>query len=382
MKNKLTPILSIILSIIFLSSLAACGSTDSSTPDESAPTESATVNAALQSELEIQMSDRNFSGVVRVSKNGTVLCESASGKMGPDSDEDITLDTRFAIGSVSKQFCAAAIMLLKEDGKLSTADTLDKYFPDYSRGKDLTVRDLLTMQSGIPEFLGPDLRLSSSDDDQKDETGVCVVSETATEAENRKAIKDWLFQQELDFEPESDCVYSNSNYFLLADIVEQVSGQTYSDYMKERVFSPLEMNATGLTPELKNADDLAQPKLNTPEMPFGIAIDGLTFGAGDIVTTTADMDKWLTSLRENTILSEESIKEMTTNHSPDSVLHYGYGFVIDTDGVWYHNGRVDSYTSYAYTVPEEGYNYFAVSNANSDTEYFKNIFLDNVHATQ
>ena len=382
MKNNLTPILSVILAMIFVFSLAACGNSDVSSGDENAAAELATINAELQSDLESQMADRNFSGVVRVSKDGVVLCEAASGKMGPDSDEDITLDTRFPVGSVSKQFCAAAIMLLKEDGKLSTTDTLDKYFPDYSHGKDLTLKDLLTMQSGIPEMLGSHLRLSSSNDDQKEGSDVCIVSATANEADNRKAIKDWIFRQELDFEPDSDCLYSNSNYFLLADIVEQVSGQKYGDYLKEHIFSPLGMNATGLITELKNADDLAQPMFTTPEMPFGINIDGTTFGAGDIVTTAADMDKWLTSLRENAILSEESIKEMTTNYSPDATLHYCYGLISDTDGVWYHDGRVDSYTSYAYTVPEEGFNYFAVSNTASGTEYLIDLFSDYIDVTE
>lgn len=389
MKNLFTLILSVILVMTFVFSLTACGSSDSSSIKESvssateiAPTEPATVNAELQSNLESQMSDRHFSGVVRVSKDGVVISEAASGKTAPDSDEDITLDTRFPVGSVSKQFCAAAIMQLKEAGKLSTADTLDKYFPDYPLGKDLTIKDLLTMQSGIPEMLFPHLRLASSNDDQKDEDNICIVSATASEEENRKAIKDWIFQQELDFEPGSDCAYSNSNFFLLADIIEQVSGQKYGDYMKENIFSPLQMNATGLITELKNADDLAQPMISTPDLPFGIDIDGTTFGAGDIVTTAADMDKWLTSLRENTLLSEESIKEMTTDYAPDSMLHYGYGLVIDTEGVWYHEGKVDSYTSYAYTVPESGYNYFAVSNASGGTEYFNELFSEYADVTE
>ena len=376
MKNLLSPILSVILVLILVFSLAACGSSDGSSAGESAAAEQpATVNAELQSELESQMSGHNFSGVVRVSKNGVVLCEAAAGKMSPGSDEDITLDTRFPVGSVSKQFCAAAIMKLREDGKLSTEDTLDKYFPDYPLAKEITVKDLLTMQSGIPEMLGTHLRLSTSDDDQKSDADVCFISAAASEAENRKAIKDWLFLQELDFEPGTDCLYSNSNYFLLADIVEQASGQKYGDYLKEHIFSPLGMEHTGLITELKNADDLAQP-ISSGEMPFGIEIDGTTFGAGDIVTTAADMDKWLTSLRENTVLSKESVEEMTTNHSPDAMLQYGYGFMVDTDDVWYHEGMVDSYISYIYTVPKDGFNYFAVSNTNMGAEYLLDLFSD------
>lgn len=376
MRNILTALLSIILTAILIFTLAACGSSDSSSAETGAPTEPATVNAALQSQLETQMTDRNYSGVVRVSKNGVVISESASGKMGPDSDKDITLDTRFAVGSVSKQFCAAAIMQLKENGKLSTSDTIDKYFPDYSRGKDITVKQLLTMQSGIPEMLTQFYNPSSSKGDK------CDVSSTASEAENRKALKEWIFRQPLDFDPGSDCTYSNSNYFLLADIVEQVSGQKYADYMKEHVFSPLEMNATGLITELKNAEDLAQPQSTASNVPIMIQIDGLTFGAGDIVSTAADMDKWLTSLRKNTILSEESVKEMTTDYSPDSMMHYGYGLVIDTNGALYHEGRVDSYTSYVYTAPKDEYNYIAFSNALSGTESFNTLFSEDVKETQ
>ena len=375
MKNVITSLLSVILAATLIFTLAACGSSDSSSADTSAPTEPATVNAALQSQLETKMTDRNYSGVVRVSKNGVVLSEYAFGKMDRNSDEDITLDTRFAVGSVSKQFCAAAVMQLKESGRLSTSETIDKYFPDYSRGKDITVKQLLNMQSGIPEMLNQFFHAPSSNSD------TCEVSSNASEADNRKELKDWIFRQSLDFEPGSDCVYSNSNYFLLADIVEQVSGQKYGDYMKEHVFSPLGMNATGLITELKNADDLAQPKSAASDVPIMIHIDGLTFGAGDIVTTAADMDKWLTSLRKNTILSEESIKEMTTDYSPDTMMHYGYGFVTDKEGVWYHEGRVDAYTSYVYTVPDNEYNYIAFSNALSGTESFNELFLENVKET-
>ena len=105
-----------------------------------------------QSYLNRQLTDTGFSGVVLMTKNGQTICKATGGIENPISNEPITEKTLFCIGSVSKQFTAAAILLLQQEGELSIDNHLTQYFPNYTFGKDLTLRHLLEMRSGITEF--------------------------------------------------------------------------------------------------------------------------------------------------------------------------------------------------------------------------------------
>ena len=100
-----------------------------------------------QAYLNAMLEGTGFSGVVLVTKNGKTVCESAKGTENKFSNKKITADTKFCIGSVSKQFAAAAILLLRQDGQLSVDDKLSKYFPDYRYGNELTIRHLLDMRA-------------------------------------------------------------------------------------------------------------------------------------------------------------------------------------------------------------------------------------------
>ena len=124
--------------------------------------------------------ENEFEGVVYAVENGKPVASYAKGTL--ENGKEITLDSPMPLGSVSKQFCAAAIMLLQDQGKLSVSDTLDKYYSDYAEGKKLSLHNLLSMRSGIPE-----LTEENSD----------VVKEDATEEENVASIKKWLFSQPL-----------------------------------------------------------------------------------------------------------------------------------------------------------------------------------------
>ncbi|MCR5652591.1 MAG: beta-lactamase family protein [Ruminococcus sp.] len=312
----------------------------------------------LQALLEKKMNAMNFYGVVRVSKNGKVLCEAANGKLSANSKEDITTDTPFAIASCSKQFTAACIMILKQDGKLSVKDTLDKFFPEFKRGKEVTVKQLLTMRSGLADFLNDNANFSKYN-----------LSKDASEAKNREITRNWIFKHDFKFTPGGAYDYSNTNYFLLAEIVERVTGKTFAKFIKERIFEPLGMNNTDVNEALAYSDRLAVserdpwdlPGAKGKKIPLTIRVRGLNSGNGGLISTAADIDKWLTSLREYTILSKNSVKEMTTDYNSDSE-HYGYGLKIAKNGACWHVGALDYYAAYTYTIPKKGYNFFAVTN--------------------
>ena len=359
MKQILFRITALLLIAALALTVAACGDSGKDTEKKTViekETQS-TADAALQQKMEKLMKQYDFSGAFIVSKNGEVVCEGANGTMGPDSDEPITVDSLFAIASVSKQFCATCVLLLREAGKLSLYDTLDKYYPEYYAAEDITLQQMLTMQSGIPDYVSNGAEFDSYIDYD--------FSDKATEEGNHQAVRDWIFAQPLLFEPGTDFSYSDSNYFLLAEIVERLSGKPYGDVLREKIFDPLGMDDTGVCEELNRSDRLAQPFLEDEDQHKEIETIGATYGNGGIITTVGDMDKWLTSLREYTILSEKCTEELTTDYSPD-YAHYGYGICVNPDGSLYHDGACDSYASYAYTNPEKGYNFFIVTNDVND----------------
>ena len=306
-----------------------------------------------------------FEGTVIVTKDGKKLCELSAGFTDADETTPITMDTLFCIGSVTKEFTAAAVMLLDEEGKVSVDDTLDRYFPDYVIGRDITIKDLLSMRSGIPDYVTAAIAYESDSDeyiegDSIEET--LPPFELYGEADiynNKQQILDWIFNQPLNFAPSSSFEYSNSNYMLLAELIEIVTGTDYHSFVKERIFTPLDMTKTGFIEEMRSDINLAQPKSEWNE--FGYP--GAAYGAGDIVSCSQDIDKWLTTLRTNALLKESTFSEMSRPYSQVSNgFGYGYGFMTYIDSGVIHQGQILTYESFAYTNKKTGINLFAVTN--------------------
>ncbi len=314
-------------------------------------------NKDCQSVLDRAAEEFGFEGVVYVSQNGEMLCSFAAGKMNAETDKEISVDSQFCIASLSKQFTACAIMLLKEQGKLGVEDTLDVYFPEYAIGRDITVKDLLTMRSGIPDYYSLESNTTPEYGEEPEPLPFEVYA-AADDYNNQKALTEWLFNQPLDFEPNTDFEYSNSNYLLLALIVEQVTGGDYRDFVRENIFEPLSMNDSGFIDDVPDTSRLAESVTQ-----LGLAgCPGVMEGAGDIVSTAGDMDLWLSALRENRLISADSYSEMIVNYSADNSMNYGYGLMPVDDGGIQHTGSIASYRSFDYANPKTGYNYFAVTN--------------------
>lgn len=352
-------LLAVILSFTLELSFAACSSGNADSSD-AAETTAATISDEIKENMDKTLNKKSFEGIVYLTQNGSVVYQSVTGK--DESGADLTADTTMYIGSISKQFCAAAILSLRDQGKLSVDDTLDKYFPEYSNGKDITLKNLLSMRSGIPDM-------------------VCKVEDVSpdkTEEENTAVIKEWIFSQSLEFEPDSSYKYSNSNYFLLSNIVEQVSGQGYNNFIRENFFEPLGMTHSGFVNEVKDSPEWASG-LTYDTFTAGEASEGLTKGAGDIASNAIDMDKWMTALRSGKLISPESYREMTTNYSPDFAKEYGFGMFVSFCGGVGHSGLIGSYTSFDYINEEYGYNLFIASNTSyMEIENLPTLLLDDL----
>ena len=301
---KRTVALLLILAVLF--SVTSCGINSDKTEQAEETTAAAKTDADLAAYIENQLADIKYDGIIYVTHNGNIVYQRAT---GTDANGDpLTIDTSMYIGSVSKQFCAAAVMILRDQGKLRLDDTINKYFPEYDKGKDITIKHLLTMRSGIRDTVN--------------EGYADTLPHENSEEENTSLIKKWIFNQTLLFEPDSAYRYSNSNYILLADIVEQVSGQYYNDFLREHIFDPLDMKHTGLITEIPDSPAWAE-KLIYDEEVNEVKIKGIAKGAGDIVSNAPDMVKWMEGLSDGKIVTSKTLREMFTDYSPDSGPRYG-----------------------------------------------------------
>ena len=238
--------------------------------------------------------------------------------------------TNFRLASFTKQFTAACIMLLVHDGKLHYDDHLTDIFPEFpAYGKSITVRNLLNHTSGLPDY--EDLltrQYPTTPDDQIPQihdAGVLKLLEQQTAAK---------------FPAGSNWEYSNSGYVVLGLIVEKVSGKSFGDFLRERIFVPLKMTHTLAYEKGKN---------EVPRRAYGHTKDAkgwretdqsstsATLGDGGIYTSIDDLAEWDRALREHTLLSEEEMRPALTPvepsggpaTSPQGPVSYGFGWFLD-----------------------------------------------------
>lgn len=281
----------------------------------------------------------------------------SNGYSDQDNLLENTINTCYRAGSVTKQFTATAIMLLQQEGKLSTSDTLDKYYPDYKYGKKITIKNLLTMTSGIKDYLTYDGNVDMGYYSQ-DKLGYKVSAKNSAK-QNKSNILKWILSQELNHNPDEKYYFSNSGYFLLGDIIEKVSGMSYEDYMRENIFEPLDMTSTGF----EETDELALGYQNTNNTEWTL-YPGVGYSSSGIITNVSDLLIWAESFSDNDLLTEESVEEMTTPY----INNYGYGFFLNGKNL-NQIGQYDKYNAQLLFNHDNTEVYIALSNyANSDSK--------------
>lgn len=233
-----------------------------------------------------------------------------------------SLNTNYYIGSLTKQFTAAAIMLLQEQDKLSTDDSLDKYYPDYKYGSDITIRNLLTMTTGLPDYLG------KTTESVRANTPQYNISENNSAEENHNIILNWILAQEIDNNEEENYFYSNSDYFILGDIIEKVSGKSYEKFLKENIFDTLGMSAT----TFETTDQLATGYQDIFDDEWNI-YPGVPYSSSGLITNLGDLLKWIEAITGNQFLTTESKEEMFTPYKS----RFAYGLYVDEYGNYYND---------------------------------------------
>jgi len=300
----------------------------------------------------------NWPGVaVLVAKEGKVLFKKGYGLASLEHGVPVTPQTKFRIGSITKQFTAAAILKLQEEGKLSVEDKLTKYIPDFPRGDEVTIRHLLTHTSGIHSY--------TSKPDFMDTARVPVKAEDLI-----KSFKNDPY----DFDPGKKWAYNNSGFFLLGYIIEKVSGQSYGDFLREKFFAPLGMKDTGV----HEATDIY------PHEAYGYAYQGGQLkkalnwdmsragGAGALYSTVEDLYLWNEAVFNGKALSPESLKSAFTpvltaqDEQKPKDEGYGYGWAIaKLRGLQEisHGGGLQGFVSFLLRLPKEHFTVVVLANS-------------------
>ncbi|MDE1155999.1 MAG: serine hydrolase [Acidobacteriaceae bacterium] len=284
------------------------------------------------------------SASVAIAQNGKLVYAHAFGLANVAPARPATAQMAYPIGSISKQFTAQAALLLAQDGKLSIDDPVAKYFPNLTRAKDVTLRNLMTMTSGYQDFAPQDYIIPAW---LKPTTPLAIVQEWATKP--------------LDFEPGSEWQYSNTNYVLLGLILEKVSGEPLSKLVHERVLAPL-----GISDQVFNTYTDRQKLQVTGYVSNALApvrvqpleANGWYFGDGDLAMTASTLITWDLGILNQKLLSPASYKQFETpfvytNGKPST---YGLGvFVHQANGhpMLEHSGEVGGYVAENMLFPDD-----------------------------
>jgi CubicO group peptidase (beta-lactamase class C family) len=249
-----------------------------------------------------------FNGTILVSDNGEIIYRKAFGMANKEKNEMLEPEHQFYLGSVSKQFTSMAIMLLKEEGKLDYSDKLIKYFPEFeSFASDVTIKHMMNHTSGLPNHYR--------------------LVEQKAGLNNEDALNALLKHGKLDFEPGERFGYSNGAYVMLAMIAEKASDESLHNYLKKKVFVPLEMNST-LVYDKKY--EIAKPVVGYNLYGDEDDYHFFTTGAGGIYSNIDDLYKWDQALYTDKVIPQEYLKEAFTPAMlhDSSLSYYGYGWTI------------------------------------------------------
>ncbi|MDO6391040.1 serine hydrolase domain-containing protein [Pontibacter sp. BT731] len=309
---------------------------------------------------------KGFNGTVLVTKYDQIIYRGAFGYADFKTKDTLSTQTVFQLASVSKQFTAVAIMMLKEQGKLSYDDSLQVYIPDFPY-RGITIKQLLTHRSGLPNYtyfsdeLWPDRKVDLSNDD--------VLSMMA------------VHKPHIYYQPDRTFSYSNTGYALLASVVEKASGQPFAEFMREHIFEPLKMNSTyTFNHELVAqsgkvaAGHIGGRRKRLPDY------QDTVLGDKGLYSTVEDLYKWDQALYTQKLVKRETLEEAFSptgkfNRRDES---YGYGWRIKQlesgDTVVYHGGLWHGFNTYFLRNPNDHSSIIVLSNlTNGSLNYMKDV---------
>lgn len=284
------------------------------------------------------------SASVAIVKDGQIAYLNAYGEARLDPRTPARPEMRYSIGSISKQFTAAAILLLQEQGKLSLDDKVAKFIPDLTRANEVTIRQLLSHTSGYQDYWPQD-----------------YVPPFMLQPITANRILDLWARKPLDFDPGSKWQYSNTNYVIAGVIVEKASGQSLLDFLHQNIFDPLGMKSVTNTDQEKLGDSDPTGYMRYalgPLRPAPKEGKGWLFAAGELAMTASDLAKWDISIIDQTVLKPSSYKQFETEVLLNNGAGTRYGLGVDVTleserRVLGHGGEVSGFTSQNTVFPDD-----------------------------
>lgn len=284
------------------------------------------------------------SASVAVVKSGQMAYVQAYGTASLESRKPARPEMRYSIGSVSKQFTAAAILRLSEQQKLSLDDPVSRYLPTLTRADEVTIRQLLSHTSGYQDYWPQDYV-----------PPFMLVNVTPAEILDRWARKP------LDFDPGTKWQYSNTNFVIAGLIVQKVSGMPLLEFLRQQIFQPLDMQSVANVDEGRLGNGDATGYLRYALGPPHIApkeATGWLFAAAELAMTAQDLAKWDLSLMNESLLSRTSYKEMEREVllNNGQSTHYGLGMWVKSEfgrRALEHGGDVSGYTAENLLFPDD-----------------------------
>jgi len=280
----------------------------------------------------------DFNGAILVAKNEKILYSNQIGIADFKKKVPLNKESVFQLASVSKQFTAAAIMILNERNKIKLTDTVNTYFPDFPF-KDVTIKNLLNHTSGLPKYFW----VAEHQWQQKKAPTNSEMMEFL-ETSNVKRY----------FKPGRNFDYSNTGYFVLASIVEKVSGTSFSSFLKSNIFEPLQMKHSYVY-SFEN-DSIKEDQLDGYRLYRGwrhlkirSTVNDAIVGDKNVYTTAEDLFKWTHGLNAGKLFSKESLALMYSKGETvyGRKVPYGFGFRIDTkrEKTIYHHGKWNGFST-------------------------------------
>ncbi|MEX1383147.1 serine hydrolase domain-containing protein [Lutibacter sp.] len=296
------------------------------------------VSHKLDSLLQRINKRHDFHGSVLVAKNGKIVYNNQVGYANFRKKEPLNKTSLFQLASVSKQFTAAAIMILYERNQIKLTDTVNSYFPDFPY-EGVTIKNLLNHTAGLPKYFW--------------------VAEHKWKKEKAPTNSEMMNLFETSnvqrfFKPGRNFDYSNTGYLVLASIVEKVSGNSFSSFLEKNIFEPLEMNDSFVyNSENKNVNNnqLYGYRLykGWRHLKINNTVNDAIVGDKNIYTTSEDLFKWTLGLNNGKLVSQESLNLMYTKGETISKrkIPYGFGFRIDPkdDNIVYHHGKWNGFST-------------------------------------
>ncbi|MEL4454982.1 serine hydrolase domain-containing protein [Lutimonas vermicola] len=305
------------------------------------------VNQRLDSLFNRFNKRHDFHGSVIIAQKGKVIFKNHYGYADFKKKSMIDDHSVFQLASVSKQFTAASILILYEDGKLDLDDQVIKFFPDFPY-KEVTVRQLMNHTSGLPKYFW-----------------LAEHKWKKEHAPSNKEMMDMLSKHDVQrfFSPGANFDYSNTGYFVLASIVEKVTNKNFGDFVDDKIFTPLHMKNTFVY--RYEMDSIKEGQLDGFRIyrrrwhaKIGGTVNDAIVGDKNVYSTTEDMFKWIEGLNSGKIISKKTLDLMYTRGETryNRKVPYGFGFRIKEDEnskVVYHNGKWNGFSSSLMQYPDD-----------------------------